>query len=117
MKMPSNKTSWCPGLCWSIVWLLIWFLAWPMAFVLAIVEVFIIPFCVCFEKAKTACEFIDRIYKFNGDHFCSVAILEPNWFHHTCSLFGFFSISPFYICKHCYINIEISDVTYFCCIH
>ncbi|CAH8535829.1 unnamed protein product [Schistosoma guineensis] len=63
MKMPSNKTSWCPGLCWSIVWLLIWFLAWPMAFVLAIVEVFIIPFCVCFEKAKTACEFIDRIYK------------------------------------------------------
>ncbi|CAI2728775.1 unnamed protein product [Schistosoma spindalis] len=63
MKMPSNKTRWCPGLCWSIVWLLIWFLAWPMAFVLAIVEVFIIPFCVCFEKAKTACEFIDRIYK------------------------------------------------------
>ncbi|CAH8535845.1 unnamed protein product [Schistosoma guineensis] len=66
MKMPSNKTSWCPGLCWSIVWLLIWFLAWPMAFVLAIVEVFIIPFCVCFEKAKTACEFIDRIYKGNS---------------------------------------------------
>nr|CAH8849186.1 unnamed protein product [Trichobilharzia regenti] len=63
MKMTSNKTSWCPGLCWSVVWLLIWFLAWPMAFILAVVEVFLIPFCVCFEKAKTACEFIDRIYK------------------------------------------------------
>ncbi|CAH8535866.1 unnamed protein product [Schistosoma guineensis] len=77
MKMPSNKTSWCPGLCWSIVWLLIWFLAWPMAFVLAIVEVFIIPFCVCFEKAKTACEFIDRIYKVcDTDYFFTLRFIR-----------------------------------------
>ncbi|RTG84497.1 uncharacterized protein DC041_0000325 [Schistosoma bovis] len=48
-----------------------------MAFVLAIVEVFIIPFCVCFEKAKTACEFIDRIYKVcDTDYFFTLRFIR-----------------------------------------
>ncbi|KAF8562669.1 hypothetical protein P879_06985 [Paragonimus westermani] len=61
--MPHNKVSCCPGFCWSVLWILLWLLAWPAAFLLAVLEVFLIPFCVCFENAKTACEYIDRIYK------------------------------------------------------
>ncbi|TPP65591.1 hypothetical protein FGIG_03961 [Fasciola gigantica] len=64
MAIPlQEKTKWCPGLCWSILWILIWLITWPISFILAVIEVLLIPFCVCFECAKTACEYIDRIYK------------------------------------------------------
>ncbi|CAH8485661.1 unnamed protein product [Dicrocoelium dendriticum] len=80
--MTARKVPYCPGLCWSVLWIILWLVSWPLAVLLAVLEVLLIPLCVCFDGAKTACEFIDRVYKiFAFDPVDNARYMRPLFYH------------------------------------
>ncbi|KAH3875134.1 hypothetical protein DPMN_038396 [Dreissena polymorpha] len=50
-----------PRFLWGVLWFLcIWFLAWPIAFFCAWVYILLLPFSVCIDCLKGACQFLQK---------------------------------------------------------
>jgi len=55
----------CPGILWAIVWFLgLLFIGWPVGFFIGWIYVLLIPFSVCIEPLKGACEALLKLVQF-----------------------------------------------------
>ncbi|KAL3885421.1 hypothetical protein ACJMK2_025484 [Sinanodonta woodiana] len=50
------------GVIWGVLWFFaIWFIGWPLAFFFASFYVLLLPFSVCCDPLKDACQLLLRI--------------------------------------------------------